>query len=267
MPWLQLVKGKLSLTARAGFLPRHLHQIPWNSDVRSPMTRRFCYTLQIALQAMSHGGLRCSLNKGSCRRSSDAMTTWRSQCDAHCALKQWPKMMSRPGPKSGTRSSHCSRPFDQNNTCSSWCEGCGPIRRVHGKRPRRYAVNTSRAEALRRTATKGARSHPTQVLDSTLCAPPRGHTFSCAPHSGHMTLPSSFKFATLHCRLVLQAGVADCSATMFQTDWDCSGCLPMCAPSSECGDMLQPAFFLRLNPVAATLKPRPGPHWDPDPCR
>ena len=28
-----------------------------------------------------------------------------------------------------------------------------------------------------------------------------------------------------------------------------------------------PAFFLRLNPVAATLKPRPGPQWDPDPCR
>ena len=115
------------------------------------------------------------------------MTTWRSQCDAHCALKQGPKMMSRPGPKSGTRCSHCSSPLDQNNTCSSRCEGCGPIRRVHGKRPRRYAVNTSRAEALRRTATKGARSHPTQVLDSTHCAPPRGHTFSCAPHSGHMT--------------------------------------------------------------------------------
>ena len=178
------MKGKLSLTAVAGFLLRHLHQIPWSSDVRSPMTRSLCYTLQIALQAMSNGGLRCSLNKGSCRRSSDAMTTWRSQCDAHCALKQGPKMMSRPGPKSGTRSSHCSRPLDQNNTCSSWCEGCGPIRRVHGKRLRRYAVNTSRAEALRRTATKGTRSHPTQVLDSTLCAPPRGHTFSCAPHTG-----------------------------------------------------------------------------------
>ena len=118
------------------------------------MTRSVCYTLQIDLQAMSNGGLRCSLNKGSCRRSSDAMTTWRSQCDAHCALKQGQKMMSRPGPKSGTRSSHCSRPLDQNNTCSSWCEGCGPIRRVHGKRPRRYAVNTSKAEALRRTATK-----------------------------------------------------------------------------------------------------------------
>ena len=208
MPWLQPVQGKLSLTALAGFLLKHLHQIPWSSDVSSPTRMNICYTLQIALQAMSNGGLRCSLNKGSCRRSSDAMATWRSQCDAHCALKQGPKMMSRPGPKSGTRSSQCSKPLDQNNTCSSWCEDCGPIRRVHRKRLRRCAVNKSRAEALRRTAPKGARSHPTQVLDSTPCAPSRGHTFSCAPHSGHMTLPSLFTFAALHCRLVLQAGVA-----------------------------------------------------------
>ena len=196
------------------------------------------------------------------------MTSWRSQCDAHCALKQGPKMMSRPRPKSGTRSSQCSRPFDQNNTCSSWCEGCGPIRRVHGKRPRRRAMNNPRAEALRRTATKGTRSHPTQ-LDSAPCAPSRGYTFSCVPHSGHMTLLSFFKFVAIHCKVVLQIGVADCSATMFLTDWDCSGCLSMCAPSSECGDMLQihSCVFLRLNPAAATLTPRPGPHWDPNPCR
>ena len=258
------MKRKLSLTALAGFLLRHMHQIPWSSDVRSPMTRSICYTLQIALQAMSNGGLRCSLNKGSCRRSSDAMTTWRSQCDAHCALKQGPKMMSRPGPKSGTRSSHCSRPLDQNNTYSSWwCEGCGPIRRVHGKRTRRCNVNTSKAEALRRTATKGARSHPTQVLDSTLCAPPRGHTFSCAPHSGHMTLPSSFKFATLHCRLVLLR--PPCFRLIGIALDVCRCALHLRNVVTCC--RFTPAFFLRLNPVAATLKPRPGPHWDPDPCR
>ena len=123
-----------------------------------------------------HRGLRSCLNKGSCRRSSDALTTWRSQCDAHCALKQGPKMMSRPGPQSGTRSSQCSRPLDQNNICSLWCEGCEPTRRVHGKRPRRRAMKSPRAKALRRTATKGAQSHPAHS-DSTPCAPSRGHTF------------------------------------------------------------------------------------------
>ena len=158
MPWLQLLKGKPSVTALAGFLLRHLHQIPWSSDVSSPTRMR---------------GLRCSLNKGSCRRSSDAMSTWRSQCDSRCALKQGPKMMSCPGPKSGTKNSQCSRPFDQNNTCSSWCEGCGPIRGVYEKPRRRRAMNNPRAEALRSTATKGARSHPTQ-LDSTPCAPSIG---------------------------------------------------------------------------------------------
>ena len=198
MPWLQPVKGKLSLTALAGFLLRHLHQIPWSSDVRSPMTRSICYTLQIALQAMSNGGLCCSLNKGSCRRSSDAMTTWHSQCDAHCAPKQGSKMMSRPGPKSGTRSSHCSRPLDQNNTRSSWCEGCGPICRVHGKRPRRYAVNTSRAEALRRTATKGARS---SVGQYTLCASQGPHVFSCAA-----LRPHDLTFFFQICDATLQTG-------------------------------------------------------------
>ena len=267
MPWLQPVKGKLSLTALAGLLLRHLHQIPWSSDVRSPMTRSICYTLQIALQAMSNGGLRCSLNKGSCRRSSDAMITWRSQCDAHCALK--PKMMSRPGPKSGTRSSHCSRPLDQNNTCSSWCEGCGPIRRVDGKRPRRYAVNTSRAEALQRTATKGARSHPTQVLDSTLCAPPRGHTFSCVPHSGHMTLPSLSNLrsytADWFSKLVLLIVRPPCFRLIGIALDVCRCALHLRNVVTCC--RFTPAFFLRLNPVAATLKPRPGPHWDPDPCR
>ena len=175
MPWLQLVKGKLSVSALAGFLLRNLHQIPWSSDVSSPTRMSICYTLHIALQAMSNGGLRCSLNKGSCRRSSDAMNTWRSQCDSHCALKQGPKMMSCPGPKSGMRNSQCSRPFDQNNTCSSWCEGCGPIRRVYGKPRRRRAMNNPRAEALRSTVAKGARSHPTQ-LDSTPCAPSIGAT-------------------------------------------------------------------------------------------
>ena len=89
------------------------------------------------------------LNKRSCRRSSDAMTLWRSQIDAHCVCEQGPHMMSRPGPKSGTRSSKCSRSLDQNNTCSSWCEGWVPKRRVRGKPTTRYAVNFTRAEALR----------------------------------------------------------------------------------------------------------------------
>ena len=158
--------------------------------------------------------LRCSLNKGSCRRSSDA-TVLRSQI-VHCVCNQGPQLMSRPGPKSGTRSSKCSRFFDQNNSCSLWCEGGRPSRKVHGKRPTRYAVNISRAEALRWKQLQRCAVpiqlcwtvHPVCLSWST--------RFSCAPHSGHMTF-LFFKLVVMHCRLVLQTGVADCSATMFLT--------------------------------------------------
>ena len=108
-----------------------------------------------------------------------------TEIDAHCVCKAGPQMMSRPGPKSGTRSSQCSRPFDQNNTCSSWCEGGGPIRGVHRKRPTRYAVNITRAEALRRDSYKGARSPSSSVGKYTLYASQGPHVFLCAAHRPH----------------------------------------------------------------------------------
>ena len=129
------VKGKLSLAALIGFLLRHLHQVPRSPDVIPTARMSLCYTLQIALQVMSSGVLRCSLNKGSCRRSSNAVVLWRSQIDARCVCNQGPQMMSRPGPKSGTRSSKCSRSFKPEQYLLLVCEGGGPIRRVHGKRP------------------------------------------------------------------------------------------------------------------------------------
>ena len=174
------LKGKL----------RHLHQVPWSSSVNPTSRMGTCYTLQIARQVMGNGDLRCSSNKGSCRRSSVAMVIWWSQIDVCCVCSQGPQIMSRPGPRSGTRS---RRFFAQNNTCSSWCEGCGPIRRVHGKP--RYAVNNTKAEALWRNSYEGARSHPTQ-LASTPCAPHMGHTFPCAPLSGHMLLFSNLWLCT-----------------------------------------------------------------------
>ena len=93
--------------------------------------------------------------------------------------------MSSPGPKSGTRSNKSNKFFDQNNTCSAWCEGYGPIRRVDGKPPTRYALNNTETEALRRDSYEGARSHPAQ-LQSAPFAPHLGHAFPCALLSGHM---------------------------------------------------------------------------------
>ena len=186
MPWLQPVTGKLSLTAFTCFLLRHLQQVFWGSDVSSSPRMNLCYKLQIALQVMSNGGLRCSLNKGSCLRSSDAMTLWRSQIDAHCVCKQGPHMMSRPGPKSGTGSSKRNRSLD---AFSSWCESWVPSRRAPKKPPTRYAVNFAGAESLRRNSYKAARPASNSVGQYTLGASNRGHTFSCAPHSGHMTFP------------------------------------------------------------------------------
>ena len=44
-----------------------------------------------------------------------------------------------------------------------------------------------------------------------------------------------FKLVAMHCRLVLQTGVADCSATMFLTDWHCIVRLLMGVHLRECG--------------------------------
>ena len=125
------VDRHLCRTGLAGPLRRHPHQVPWSSDISPTSRMSTCYLLQIALQVMSNWGFRCSLNKGSCRRSSDAMVTWRSQIDVRCVCNQGPQTLSRPGLKCGTKSSKNSRSFDQVYTCSLWCEGWGPIREQH----------------------------------------------------------------------------------------------------------------------------------------
>ena len=54
-PWLQPVKGKLSLTALAGFLLKHLHQMPWSSGVS--FSYKTEHMLQIADCPASDGQL------------------------------------------------------------------------------------------------------------------------------------------------------------------------------------------------------------------
>ena len=156
---------------------------------------------------MSNGGLRCSLKTGSCQRSSGAMTLWRSQIDAHCVCKQGPQMTSRPGPKSGTKTSKCSKSLDQNNTCSSWCEGRGPIRKAPGKRPTRYTVNFTRAEALRRDSYQGARSSSNLVGQYPVRLP---HVFLCAA-----LRPHDLPFFLQTCGYVLQTGSPNWCSRLF----------------------------------------------------
>ena len=159
-----------------------------------------------------------------------------------------------------------NRSFDRSNTCSSLCEGRGPIRRVAGKPPTGYAVNNTTAEALRRTATevRGPIQLSWTVHPVHLFGP---HVSLCAARGPHAD--PAFKLVVIRCRLFLQTGVAKCSVTVFLTNWDCSGLLPTSAPSSECGDMLQihSCVFLCLNPVAATTKPQLRPQWGPESCR
>ena len=135
---------------------------------------------------MSNGGLRRSLNKASCRRSSDGMVNWQSLLDVRCVCNPGPQTMSRPGPRSGTRSNKCSRSLDQNNTCSSRCEGWAPSRRTPGKLPTRYVVSNTTAEALRLKQLQGSRSPSHSVGQYTLCASLGPHVSLCAalrPHA------------------------------------------------------------------------------------
>ena len=135
--------------------------------------------------------------------------------DVRCICGQGPQIMSRPGPKSGTRSSKSSTFFNQNNACSSSCEGWGPVRRVLGKPPAGCAVNNTNLEALREQLPRC--SVPSNsVKQYTLCTSLGPHVSLCADLRPH-ALPV-FKLVVMSCRLVLQTGVADCSATLFLTD-------------------------------------------------
>ena len=160
------------------------------------------------------------LEQGVVPRSSDAMVAWRSlidvHCRVHCVCNQMPRMMSRPTPKSGGSRREINGPLHQNNICSSWCEGSGPIRKVWGKPPTGFELHITPVEAC------GEQPHtcavPIQLrLDSTPCG---RCLFACrSPATCFLfklvgVQAGKLREFSLRQDLLL-TGVAGCSAAMF----------------------------------------------------